>query len=128
MRDTVIDYITAAPLNRYNFSRELPYTESGVPLYLKNPNTIYVEEEDFQQQSLFKTLGGNNIDIITTRVTIVFSNDAKNTPNNYGSLVSYLLLGKNIGSGFNDRSSNITTETLDDLQITRVELQYTKIA
>jgi hypothetical protein len=128
MRNEVIDYITSAPLQRYNFSRELPYIENGAPLHLKNPLTIYVDEEDFQQQSLFRTLGSTNIDIITTSVDVVFSNDAKNTPNNYGSLVSYLIGAKNIVGGFNDASANISTEIVDDLQVTTVELTYTKIA
>ena len=127
MRDSVIEYITSAPLQRYNFSRELPYSENGVPLHLKNPLTIYVDEEDFQQQSLFRTLGSLNIDILTTTVSVVFSNDAKNTPTNYGSLVSYLLGGKNIAGGFNDAQANISTEIVDDLQVTTVELQYTKL-
>lgn len=128
MRDTVIDYIVSAPLNRYNFSRELPFIENGVPLHLKNPLTIYVDEEDFQQQSLFRTLGSTNIDIITTTVDIVFSNDAKNTPNNYGSLVSYLIKAKNLGEGFNDAQAILSTDIVDDLQVTTIELQYTKIA
>ena len=128
MRDQVIDYITAAPLQKYNFSRELPYVENAAPLHLKNPLTIYVDEENFQQNSLFRTLGTTNIDIITTTVDIVFSNDAKNTPNNYGSLVSYLLLAKNIAGGFNDSQATISTEIVDDLQVTNIEIQYTKIA
>lgn len=128
MRDTVIDYIVSAPLNRYNFSRELPYTENSVPLHLKNPLTIYVDEEDFQQQSLFRTLGDTNIDILTTTVDIVFSNDAKNTPNNYGSLVSYLIKAKNLGEGHTDAQAVLSTEIVDDLQVTTIELQYTKIA
>lgn len=127
MRDQVIEYITAAPLGRYNFSREIPYSENGISLHLKNPLTIYVDEEDFQQQSLFRTLGGCNIDIITTTVEIIFSNDAKNTPNNYGEIVSYLIGAKNIAGGFNDSSATLNTEIVEDLQTTTVELQYTKL-
>ncbi len=127
MREQVIEYIVAAPLGRYNFSREIPYRESGIELYLKNPLTIYVDEEDFQQQSLFRTLGSTNIDILTTTVEIVFSNDAKNTPNNYGELVSYLMAAKNLGGGFNDAQATLSTEIIEDLQTTTVELQYTKL-
>lgn len=127
MREQVIEYIVAAPLGRYNFSREIPYRENGIELYLKNPLTIYVDEEDFQQQSLFRTLGSTNIDILTTTVEIVFSNDAKNTPNNYGELVSYLIAAKNLGTGFNDAQATLSTEIIEDLQTTTVELQYTKL-
>jgi hypothetical protein len=127
MRDQVIEYITAAPLGRYNFSREIPYRENGVQLHLKNPLTIYVDEEDFQQQSLFRTLGTTNIDVLTTTVEIKFSNDAKNTPNNYGEIVSYLLAGKNLGTGFNDATASLSTEIVEDLQSTTIELQYTKL-
>ena len=128
MRDTVIDYIVAAPLQRYNFSRELPYLENGTPLHLKRPLTIFVDEEDFDQTSLFRSLDGNNIDIRTTRVSVIFSNDAKNTPNNYGELVTYLLAAKDVQQGFNSTDSEISTEIVDDLQVTTVELTFTKIA
>jgi hypothetical protein len=86
-----------------------------------------VDEEDFQTQSLFRTLGSTNIDVLTTTVEIKFSNDAKNTPNNYGEIVSYLLAGKNLGTGFNDATASLSTEIVEDLQSTTVELQYTKL-
>tara|TARA_R100000734_G_C3313538_1_gene104852 strand:+ start:1367 stop:1753 length:387 start_codon:yes stop_codon:yes gene_type:complete len=128
MRDKVMDYIVAAPLQRYNFSRELPYIENGTPLHLKRPLTIFVDEEDLNVSSLFRSLDGNNIDIKETRLDIIFANDAKNTPNNYGALITYLLAAKDVEKGFNSTDSTISTEIVDDLQVTTVELTFTKIA
>jgi len=90
--------------------------------------TIFVDEEDFDQTSLFRSLDGNNVDILTTRLEIIFSNDAKNTPNNYGELVTYLLAAKDVQQGFNSTDSTITTSIVDDLQVTTVELTFVKIA
>ena len=129
MRTEVIDYLVSAPLHSYNFSRELPFEEGGTPLYLKNPKTIYVDTVDKDVTQLFATLQGDSIHIETSTVTVYFSNDAKNTPNNYDDLVEYMVKGKDIGTtqGFNDRSVDVSTDIDGDLQVTTVELQYTKL-
>ena len=129
MRQEVIDYITdATVLGRYKFSKEVPYIESGTPLHIRNPLTIYVDDEDVTLNPLIRTLGNTQIDVRSTVVDIVFSNDAKNTPNNYGSLVNYLLLAKDLKPGFNSTDSEIVTELVDDLQVTTIRVTYTKIA
>ena len=129
MRTEVIDYLVSAPLHSYNFSRELPFEEGGTPLYLKNPKTIYVDTVDKDVTQLFATLQGDSIHIETSTVTVYFSNDAKNTPNNYDDLVEYMVKGKDIGTtqGFNDRSVDVSTDIDGDLQVTTVELQSTKL-
>jgi hypothetical protein len=128
MRQTVLDYIVNAPLGRYRFSKELPYEETGTPLHIKNPLTIYVDDEDISETPLIRTLSGNHINVRTTTLDIYFSNDAKNTPNNYGSLVNYLLAAKDVKPGYNSTDSEITTDIQDDLQVTTVRVTYTKIA
>jgi len=129
MRTEVIDYLVSAPLHSYNFSRELPFEEGGTPLYLKNPKTIYVDTVNKEVTQLFGTLQGDSIHIETSTVTVFFSNDAKNTPNNYDDLIEYLVKGKDLDStqGFNDRSVDVSTEVDGDLTVTTVEYQYTKL-
>lgn len=129
MRTEVIDYLVSAPLQSYNFSRELPFEEGGTPLYLKNPKTIYVDTVNKDVQQLFATLQGDSIHLETQTVTVYFSNDAKNTPANYDDLIEYLVKGKDIEptQGFNDRSVDISTAVDGDLTVTTVEYQYTKI-
>lgn len=129
MRTEIIDYLVSAPLQSYNFSRELPFEEGGTPLYLKNPKTIYVDTVNKEVQQLFATLQGDSIHLETQTVTLYFSNDAKNTPANYDDLVEYLVKGKDIepNQGFNDRSVDISTEVDGDLTVTTVEYQYTKL-
>lgn len=129
MRTEVINYLVSAPLHSYNFSRELPFEEGGTPLYLKNPKTIYVDTVNKEVTQLFGTLQGDSIHIETSTVTVFFSNDAKNTPNNYDDLIEYLVKGKDLDStqGFNDRSVDVSTEVDGDLTVTTVEYQYTKL-
>lgn len=129
MRTDIIDYIISAPLHSYNFSRELPFLENGDPLYVRNPKTIYVDNPSKEVTPLFTTLDNLGISVETQTISVYFSNDAKNVPNNYDDLVDYLLLAKNLKpeNGFNDRSVDISVDIEDDLQVTTVELQYTKI-
>jgi hypothetical protein len=129
MRTEVIDYLVSAPLQSYNFSRELPFEEGGTALYLKNPKTIYVDAVNKDVTQLFATLNGDSIHLETSTVTVYFSNDAKNTPANYDDLIEYLVKGKDLGTtqGFNDRNVDVSTELDGDLQVTTVELQYTKL-
>lgn len=129
MRTEVIDYMVSAPLHSFNFSKELPFEEGGTPLYLKNPKTIYVDNVDKDVQQLFGTLDGSSIHFESQTVTVYFSNDAANAPANYDDLVEYLVKAKDLKpeNGFNDRSVDVSTAIDGDLQVTTVELQYTKL-
>jgi hypothetical protein len=129
MRTEVIDYLVNAPLQSYNFSRELPFQEGGTALYLKNPKTIYVDTVNKNVQQLFATLQGHSIHVETQTVTVYFSNDAKNPPANYDDLIEYLVKGKDIepNRGFNDTSVDIRVEIQGDLSVTTVEYQFTKL-
>jgi len=129
MRTRVLDYLQNQSLGSYRISRELPRSESGDSLFLKNPKNVYCGENQKEITVLLRTLDGLNISAETTTLEVVFANDAKNTPHNYADLVELIVQAKDIYSegGFNTRESTVTTELVDDLLITRVELQYTKI-
>lgn len=129
MRTRVLDYLQTIALGSYRLSRELPRSESGVALFIKNPKTIYVDESQRESTVLLRTLDGQNINVETERLEAVFSNDAKNAPYNYAELVESITQAKNIYSegGFISRESVLSTNIEDDLLITRVEIAFTKI-
>lgn len=129
MRTEVINYLADAPLQGYGFSRELPFEETGTPLYLKNPKTLYVDDVNKDVRQLFATMQGDSIHIETQTVSVYFSNDAKNSPANYDELVEYIVKAKDLNTtaGFNDRGVTVETSIENDLQVTTVELAYTKL-
>lgn len=130
MRQQVIDYIKGLNIGQYKISEELPRQESGTDLFLKNPRTIYVDAVDYADEPLVSTLGGLSIHSYTQSVDVVFSNDSKLLPKNYDSLVSDLLLARDINSNtdfFNSREAVVTTSHEGDLLVTQINYAFTKI-
>jgi len=129
MRSDVLDYIQGSNLGTYKLSRSVPRDESGTPLFLKNPKTIYVDNENKTVNQLFQSFNGPTISTELTSILMVFSNDTKNIPNNYNELVGILVAAKDIQplAGILSRDVTVQTAIEDDLQITTVELTYSKI-
>lgn len=129
MRDSVLDYIQSNNLGSYKLSRSVPRDESGTPLYLKNPKTIFVDNANKSINQLFTTFRGPNISTELTSITVVFTNDTKTIPNNYNELVGILVAAKNVepNGGFTGRDVAVNTEIVEDLQVTTVELTFTKL-
>jgi hypothetical protein len=129
MRDNVIAYLKTISLGSFAVSDELPRDESGTPLFVKNQKRLYTTAQQQDQTPLLRTLNGSHINLNTKSVSVVFSTDAKQLPANYDELVSLIRAAETIKPelGFNDRNSEVITETEDDLLITTVILTYTKI-
>lgn len=131
MRQNVIDYVKGLNLGTYKISEEIPRNESGTPLYLKNPKTIYVDANDYSDEPLINTLGGLSIHSYTQTVTLIFSNDSKQLPKNYDSLVGQLINAKDINGDtdfYNSREATVTTSIeANDLLVTQIDYAYTKI-
>jgi len=130
MRQEVIDYIQTLDIGGYNVSNELPWEESGTPLYIKNLKKIYVDVDQFEIDPFIQTFSGLNINNETTVVRIFFANDAKNLPPNYSDVVSELRTAKDIEviQGFNRREALVSTEVQADRLVTELELRFTKIS
>jgi hypothetical protein len=130
MRTELLDYIGTLDLGGYALSGEVPWTESGTPLYLKNPKRIYVDLDQYQQSPFIQTLNGQTISNEIGTVRVYFSNDAKQLPPNYETLVSELRLGKDLTTiqGVNRRECDVSTEFENDLLITELEFRYIKLS
>lgn len=129
MRDTLLDYIQGVNLGSYNLSRSLPRQENGQGLHLRNPKTIYVDNPEILVSPLIQTLGGPQISVEETTLTVVFSNDSKTVPGNYANMIESIIQGKdqNYGTQFNNRSVTVTVDFVNDLQVTNIEFSFTKI-
>ena len=130
MRQSEIDYVKGLNLGTYRISEEIPRNESGTPIYLKNPKTIYVFANDYSDEPFIQTLSGLSIHAYTQTVSLVFSSDSKQLPANYDSLVGALIGAKDIDStsGYNSREATVTTNIEgNDLLVTQIEYAYTKI-
>ena len=128
MRQTVIDYIQTLSLGSFILSQELPWTDSGTELYLKNVKRIYVDNTTYAKEPIIQTFDGS-IDSDVSTVRLYFSADAKQLPSNYDSVVSDLRSVNNITltDGTYRREANVTTNYENDLLVTELEYRFTKI-
>lgn len=129
MRTEVIDYVQGLNLGTFTVSTELPYTESGQALYVKNPKRIYVDEEQIVSEPLIQALDGVSIVNEESTVTIYFSVDSKLVPANYDSVVTALKGAKNITTidGVFRRELDVSTGYDGDLLITELAIRFNKI-
>jgi hypothetical protein len=129
MRQAIIDYINSIALGSFLISNEVPWTDNGTSLWLKNPKAIYVDVANFESEPIVLALNGLQIQNETTIVTAYFSCDAKQLPSNYDDLVADLKLARDISpaEGFNRRECVVSTSLESDLLVTELEYRFTKI-
>jgi hypothetical protein len=129
MRTEVLEYIQSLDIGGFNVSNELPWTESGTELYVKNLKKIYVDIDQIQVDPQILTLDGRNINNEITIIRIFFANDAKQVPANYSDVVAELKTAKDIeaAQGFTRRECQVQTDIQADRLITTIELRFIKI-
>ena len=128
MRQDIIDYINTLSLGSFILSQELPWTDSGLALYLKNVKRIYVDNTIYAKEPLIQTFDGS-IDSDVSTVRVYFSADAKQLPSNYDDVISGLRAVKNISlnDGTYRREVNVDTTFENDLLVTELEYRFTKL-
>lgn len=129
MRAEVLAYLKTINLGSFSVSEEVPRDESGNPLYIKNPKKIYVDLVQHEQTPVLRTLDGSFVHSNQQTVSVIYSTDAKQLPANYDDLTNLIRAAEDIKpeQGFNDRNSDVSTEIVNDLLVTTVDLTYTKI-
>jgi hypothetical protein len=130
MRQEVLDYINSLPLGGYLLTEESPWSDNGVPLYIKNLKKIYVDNTDYVNEPLISTLGRLSINEETQVTRIYFANDAKTLPSNYDTLVSDLKAVRNINTvlGSNRRQVDVEVTYENDIMVTELEVRFTKLS
>jgi hypothetical protein len=129
MRQDVLDYLQGLNLGTFIVSNELPFSESGTQLYIKNLKKIYVNVDQYIVEPIITTLSGVNITRDTAAVSVYFANDAKSIPPNYDDVVSLIRAAKNIlpTAGYSSREVDVQTSFEADKLITEIELRFIKI-
>lgn len=130
MRQEVLDYINSLPLGGYLSTEELPWTDNGTPLYIKNLKKIYVDEPDYVSEPLIQTLGTLHINQDITSIRIFLANDAKTIPSNYETLIADLRAAKDITAidGLHRREADISVTYQNDVMVTEIEVRFIKIS
>lgn len=129
MREEVIDFIQTLDIGGYNISNELPWSESGTPLYIKNLKKIYVDVDQTTSEPLITTFSGLTVTNHVTIVRIFFANDAKQVPGNYSDVVAELSTAKNAESdmAYHRRECVVSTNIEADRLVTILELRFIKL-
>ncbi len=117
VRSDLITQITTNLSGQSNISisEELPFDSGGTPLYEKNPNVVYVDEEQLTVEQLYRTLDQGNVNQTTTTVNAYLSTDAKNQFNDINTVVANLLIARNVVTNVTTSDSDYETEITDDV-------------
>ena len=117
IRDSLITQLTTNLTgSNVSVSSELPFTSGGETLYEKNMKTLYVDEEEISQDTLYEVLDRNNIAINTSSVTAYLQVDAKNQLSDINSIISNVLSAKSV------ITATISSES--DYDIIMILMQY----
>ncbi len=129
MRQSVIDYLQGLNLGSFTIANEVPWTETGTELYLKNLRKIYVDVDAFTTEPVITTFTGLNLNNETTVVRVYFANDAKQLPSNYDDVVAQVKAAKDVEptAGYTRREADVSTTYNSDRLVTEIELRYIKL-
>jgi hypothetical protein len=130
MRAEILDYLKSLKLKNFNISDELPFSNSGTAMYLKNIKRIYVDLEQITNEPFLNLFGNYSIDSEVHSVRLYFSTDAKQLPPDYSTVGSEIRAGKTITTADNFYRREVLSQTSfeNDLMITEFEFRFTKIS
>lgn len=129
MRTEILDYLKGLRLVNFNVSDELPYSTSGIAIYMKNLKRIYVDMEQVTNEPLIQLFGDYNVSSEVHSVRLYFTTDAKQLPTDYSTLIDSIRAGKNVPTAekyFRREVSNQTSFE-NDIMITEFEFRFTKL-
>lgn len=129
MRQEVLEYIQAKNLGQFTVSSEIPWTDAGTPLYIKNLRKVYVDNDNVEMEPLVTALDGLSVQQEITTVRVYFANDVKVQPPNYSDVVSEIKTVRNIDTieGLYRRECDISTSIEQDNQVTEFEFRFYKL-
>jgi hypothetical protein len=128
MRELILDLVESSLTTGFNTSGRLPYDQNDTPLYLQNFKRIYVDLPQTEQDPLYTTLDGKGAVNETIAISVYFATDAKTLPNTYDTQLTALKavrINNNI-TGYNQRTTNVSTEYVDDALVTTLEYVFVK--
>lgn len=129
VRSDLITQITTNLGGHANFSisSELPFISGGNPLYTTNMNTVYVDEQQIEKETLYVTLDSGNVESTVTSINAYVSTDAKEQFSDINTVVSNLLLAGDVISSTTDVLKTYETAIADDVITYTFEYNFTTI-
>lgn len=128
MREQFLELLKTIQTISYKISEELPFSNSGTPLYSKNPRRIYVDTPTNSIEVFMQILNGVNIDSDVLTIRVYFANDAKQLPTDYQSTVDQIKkLKDSVIGDFIKRQCTYSLEFENDMIINRFEFNFTSI-
>jgi len=99
----------------FSISSELPFESGGAPLYEKNKNVIYVDEQQISVDELYQTLDQGIVNQTTTTVNAYLTVDAKESYSDIDTVVANLLVARTAITSTVENTSNYETDIADDV-------------
>lgn len=97
IRDSLITQLTTNLTgSNVSVSSELPFTSGGEELYNKNMKTLYVDEEQIAQETLYEVLDRNNVSLNTSTLNAYVTLDAKTQLSDINSIIANVLSAKSV--------------------------------
>ncbi len=109
-------------------SSELPFESGGDVLYSKNMKTLYVDEEQISQETLYEVLDRNNFLTNSSVVNAYLQVDAKTQLSDINSIISNVLSAKSVITGTISSESDYDTEIDLDHIVYTFEFRFDKTA
>jgi hypothetical protein len=127
MRTEILNYLQSQNLGVFTTTSELPWSENGVPLYIKNLKKIYVDQEVVETSPIYTTLDALDLSSEVTSVTVYLACDAKQIPASLDQVISGIRTAKDVSvDGVNRRSVEISTDYENDVLVKTVIFRFTK--
>lgn len=95
MRSALLTYLTANLTGSIKPSQELPFEESGTPMYLRNMRRVYLDEPVTAQVELVPTLDETDINQTVTTVRGYLTLDAKTRNADLDTALSVMAAARN---------------------------------
>jgi len=129
MRTEILDFVQTLNLGSVTVSSEVPWSESDVPLYLKNLKKVYIDNTNVDIEPIVQALNGLNVSNEVTSVRAFFAIDAKTLLPNYDDIITDLKTAKDITTidGVQRRECTVSTSTENDVLLTELEYRFTKL-
>jgi hypothetical protein len=129
MRDEILNYLRSQNLGVITVTQELPWSENGQELYLKNLKKVYVDRDNVEVVPLVATLDAVKISTEVTTVSVYLGCDAKVLPPNLDQAIAVMRLAKDITTidGVNRRDCDVTTSFEGDVLLTQLDFRFTKL-
>jgi len=129
-RDDLVELVQNADIGVFTISQELPYTVDNQPLFIKNSKKIYIDLPAITITNAFPTLDNLSVRQETVRITLFMSNEARVLPGYNDVIANLQNLKDDTGvkqMGYTGRNCSVTTRYQDNLLVTQIDYEFSRL-